>query len=171
MKPRLVPVVLEIYINVLCYFHEASGQLIAYASSPCNSLCCRVSKHLHLKKNPKFQNCQISCPYSESACKMHPNEYKQAYVWSSGSWDSMWYLKREILPLESHDTSLGVNEEHSIHWRYLGSRMPKSISKFNQLIAHERNNITKYYTVLSKFLAWQNIIKTRSHMAQYQYGL
>ncbi len=23
---------------------------------------------------------------------MHQNEYKQAYVWSSGSWDRMWFL-------------------------------------------------------------------------------
>ncbi len=32
----------------------------------------------------------------ESVLKMHQNEYKQAYVWSSGSWDSMWYFQQDI---------------------------------------------------------------------------
>ncbi len=26
---------------------------------------------------------------------MHQNEYKQAYVWSSGSWDSLWYFDKQ----------------------------------------------------------------------------
>ncbi len=33
----------------------------------------------------KYHNSQNLQPYRKSACKMHQNEYKQAYVWSSGS--------------------------------------------------------------------------------------
>ncbi len=31
------------------------------------------------------------CSYLDSSWKINQNEYKQAYVWSSGSWDSLWY--------------------------------------------------------------------------------
>ncbi len=44
------------------------------------------SRLLFLPENfHKIQNCKILCPYLASAWKMHQNEYKQAYVWSSGS--------------------------------------------------------------------------------------
>ncbi len=43
----------------------------------------------------KIQNCEKVWPYFESACKMHQNEYKQAYVWCSGSWDSLWYFHKQ----------------------------------------------------------------------------
>ncbi len=32
-----------------------------------------------------------------STWKMHQNEYKQAYVWSSGSWDNLWYFKYLVI--------------------------------------------------------------------------
>ncbi len=32
---------------------------------------------------------------------MHQNEYKHAYVWSSGSWDSLWYFhKQDVFTLK-----------------------------------------------------------------------
>ncbi len=31
----------------------------------------------------------------ESALKMHQNEYKQTYVWSSGSSDNRWYFHKQ----------------------------------------------------------------------------
>ena len=46
------------------------------------------------ENDQKVQNHKILCSYLESACKMHQNEYKHAYVWSSGSWDNMWYFHK-----------------------------------------------------------------------------
>ena len=37
----------------------------------------------------------MSCPYLESAWKMDQNEYKQVYVWSSGSWDNLWIFHKQ----------------------------------------------------------------------------
>ena len=52
-----------------------------------------------------YKNCLISCPYLESARKMHQNKYKQAYVWCSGSWDNIQILHINVLsfkPVAKH---------------------------------------------------------------------
>ncbi len=47
-------------------------------------------------KCKKVQNFWILCPYLESALKMHQNEYKQAYVWSSGSWKTSGFYEKTL---------------------------------------------------------------------------
>ncbi len=37
---------------------------------------------------------------------MHQNEYKQAYFWCSGSWDSLWYLHIETCSHKDHSQYL-----------------------------------------------------------------
>ena len=65
------------------------------------------------KCHPNYQkkNCQIywllynvMCTYLESSWKIHHNEYKHAYGWSSGSWDSLlcfhYLWTRHLLSIE-----------------------------------------------------------------------
>ena len=42
----------------------------------------------------KIFDIKISLPYLDAAWKMHSNEYKQAYYWSSDSWDSPWIWRK-----------------------------------------------------------------------------
>ncbi len=55
----------------------------------------------HLQSFIRFSkqiiNYIISCPYLESLSKMHKNEPKHAYVWSSGSWDSLGYFHNQVI--------------------------------------------------------------------------
>ena len=57
-------------------------------------------------KCSKFHKCYISWSYLESAWKIHQNEYKQAYVWSSGSWDSLWYFHNQDIFFKIETCSL-----------------------------------------------------------------
>ncbi len=54
--------------------------------------------------------------YLISAWKIHQNEYKQACVWSSGSWDSLWYFHMQdiFFPLKR---VVGVESitKHKLH--------------------------------------------------------
>ncbi len=52
----------------------------------------RATCYIFITQSQELQNCSITPPYLQSACKMHPNEYKQAYIWSSSSWDIMCYF-------------------------------------------------------------------------------
>ncbi len=54
------------------------------------SPCCIFSENFQKQK----WNCSILGPYLESAWTMLQNEYKHAYVWSNGSWDSLWYVHK-----------------------------------------------------------------------------
>ncbi len=65
-----------------------------------NTILSKGPSHVHSppifqKFVTKFWKCLIMCPYLESAWKMHHIEYKHAYVWSSGSWDNMWYIHKQ----------------------------------------------------------------------------
>ena len=48
-------------------------------------ICNPIETFICSEKAQKIQVCQTLCPYLKSALKMHQNDYKQAYVWSSGS--------------------------------------------------------------------------------------
>ncbi len=69
----------------ICTFFSVKHDGHCHALFMCNS-------RQFFRKFSKVQNCKIFCPYLISTWKMHQNEYKQAYVRSSGSWNRLWYF-------------------------------------------------------------------------------
>ncbi len=64
-----------------------------------------IWQHLFLserffRKNSKISEFQISCPYLETAWRTRQMEYKQAYVWSSGSSGVHIHKQDIFLPLK-----------------------------------------------------------------------
>ncbi len=116
-KPMFGSVVFHRELGIF-YKEEISFSLKTVVSSmkTINSLLAKYRWRLYFfTKFQKFQNRKIFCPYLESVWKMDQNEYKHAYVWSSGSWDSLWYFHKQdvIFPLNNaNSVSVIVKSVH-----------------------------------------------------------
>ena len=66
---------------------------------------------------------------------MHQNEYKQVYVWSSGSWDNLWCINKAIATMHMYlaqkglRLKIGVPKLNGIHMHFYCGYLFKCLSQ------------------------------------------
>ncbi len=72
----------------------------------------------------------------ETAFKMHQNQYKQGYVWSSSSWDSLWYFRIDIFLLKHVVSVKRINISSTLRHHYLVWARPPSMIANQSPVTH-----------------------------------